>query len=499
VTDLPAHPARPHAAACAPPTPPAPLLADVWPDPGHQASPAVLGGAAGAGLLGALVVPGLQHHGLGILLVLLAVMAVAGMVAWSRRTGYLLTAGLLCLGLVSTVILRDAGWIVGLCVLAAFGLGSIALAGGRTTVGMLVSTAAVPLAGLRGLPWLGRGVASAGGATSASLAPAVRTGVMSLALLVVFGTLFASADAVFAEWVEALVPDLSLADLPVRVIVFAFVAGLALAGAYVAAVPPPVDRLAPGAGRPVRRFEWAVPVALVNALFALFLLAQATALFGGHDHLQRTTGLTYAEYVHQGFGQLTTATLLTLVVVAAAARKAPRTEPSDRRLLRVLLGLLCGFTLVVVASALYRIHLYEQAYGFTRMRLLASAFEAWLGLLVALAMVAGVRLRGSWLPRAAVTTGPAVLLSLAMLNPDAYVAERNLERFERTGRIDWFYLNQLSADAVPTLDRLPEPYRSCAMHSVGESDSWLDWNLGRARVTALPVDVGERCRDLPSG
>ena len=34
---------------------------------------------------------------------------------------------------------------------------------------------------------------------------------------------------------------------------------------------------------------------------------------GGHDYVRRVTGLTYADYVHQGFGQLTIATLLTLL------------------------------------------------------------------------------------------------------------------------------------------------------------------------------------------
>jgi two-component system sensor histidine kinase BaeS len=264
-----------------------------------------------------------------------------------------------------------------------------------------------------------------------------------------------------------------------------------------------VDRLAPGPARPVHRFEWAVPVALVDALFVVFLAAQLAALFGGHDYLRRTTGLTYAEYVHQGFGQLTTATLLTLLVIAVAARWAPHSEPSDRRLLRILLGLLCGFTLVVVGSALYRMHVYEQAYGFTRMRVLVTAFEAWLGLLVVLVMAAGVRLRGGWLPRAAVTTGPAVLLALALLDPDAYIAERNVERFEQTGRIDWRYLNELSADAVPALSRLPEPYRSCVIPGrEAEPTGWLEWNLGHARahrlLAARPADGGDRCRYLPA-
>ena len=63
---------------------------------------------------------------------------------------------------------------------------------------------------------------------------------------------------------------------------------------------------------------------------------QAAAIFGGREYFERTTGLTYAEYVHQGFGQLTFATLLTLLTVALAARKAPRRTERDREYVAVL-------------------------------------------------------------------------------------------------------------------------------------------------------------------
>ena len=163
-------------------------------------------------------------------------------------------------------------------------------------------------------------------------------------------------------------------------------------------------------------------------------------VFGGHDYLERTTGLTYAEYVHQGFGQLTVVTALTLLVVWAAARKAPRETPADRAWLRGALGLLCVLTLVVVASALYRMHVYQEAYGFTRLRLLVDVFEGWLGLVVLGVLVAGIGLRGAWLSRAAVLTGAAALLGLAAINPDAWIAEHNLERYETTGKVDESYL-----------------------------------------------------------
>ena len=146
-------------------------------------------------------------------------------------------------------------------------------------------------------------------------------------------------------------PEQSVPATP-RLVVGALVAGL------VAALVLPFR--APGIGTflvlvvvaAVRRpFEWLVPVGIVVALFAAFVVAQLAVMFGGHAYLQRTTGLTYAEYVHQGFGQLTVATLLTLAVVGVAARKASRATASDRLLLRAVLGLLCLLTLVVVASA----------------------------------------------------------------------------------------------------------------------------------------------------
>jgi hypothetical protein len=224
-------------------------------------------------------------------------------------------------------------------------------------------------------------------------------------------------------------------------------------------------------------------VLLVDGVFVVFLAAQATVIFGGHGYLESTTGLTYAEYVHQGFGQLTVATALTLLVVWAAARKAARSTAADRAWLRGSLGLLCVLTLVVVASALYRMHVYQEAYGFTRLRLLVDVFEGWLGLVVLGVLASGVTLRAAWLPRASLLSGAGLLLLLAAVNPDAWIAQHNLDRYDETGKVDWSYLQGLSADAVPVLATLPAEQAACALSGkeLG-SDDWLEWNLGRQRA-----------------
>jgi two-component system sensor histidine kinase BaeS len=345
-----------------------------------------------------------------------------------------------------------------------------------------------PGAGLRGLPWLGRTLGTLPGLGQG--AALVRTLVWSALGLVVFGALFASADALVAEWFGAVVPDLSAENVVLRGFVTVAVGGTVLAAAYLALNPPRLERQREGTRPVARRYEWLAPVLVVVAMFAVFLVAQATVVFGGHAYLRRTTGLTYAEYVHQGFAQLTVATVLTLLVIAVAARKAPRATSSDRLWLRGALGALCVETLVVVASALYRMDVYQEAYGFTRLRLLVDVFEAWLGLLVLAVMAAGVVLRAGWLPRFALVSGTVALLGLAAANPDAWIARHNLDRYEQTGRVDWAYLDGLSDDAVPVLSHLPAAERACALSGWNRSDDdWLEWNLGRARASSAMGEV----------
>jgi hypothetical protein len=151
--------------------------------------------------------------------------------------------------------------------------------------------------------------------------------------------------------------------------------------------------------------------------------------------------------------------------------------------LRVLVGTLCVLTLVVVASALHRMDLYQQAYGFTVLRVLVDAFELWLGLLVVLVLVAGVRLSGWWLPRAALVSGALLLLLGGLANPEAWVADRNIARYEATGKLDVRYLESLGPDAAPTiLAGLPPELLGCFSAAGASGTSVLEWNLGRARA-----------------
>jgi hypothetical protein len=244
-----------------------------------------------------------------------------------------------------------------------------------------------------------------------------------------------------------------------------------------------------------------VPLAALDLLFAGFVAVQLRVLFGGDRHVLAAGGPDYADYARQGFWQLLVVTGLTLAVLAVAVRTAGRADPLDRALVRFLLGALCALALVIVASALRRMWLYEETYGLTRLRLFVSTVELWLGAVFLLVAGAGVRLRARWLPRAVLGAGVVALLGLAAVNPDARIAERNVARFDETGVIDVDYLANLSADAVPELDRLPAKERNCALRwiagDLAADEPWYQYNAARdnAReiLAARPVDARFVC------
>ena len=122
---------------------------------------------------------------------------------------------------------------------------------------------------------------------------------VSVALLVVFGSLFASADAAFADLIDQAVPDIDGGTVARWIFVFAVSAFVLGGAAFLRAGPPDLTGLEQAGKRRVARLEWAVPLILLVLLFAMFVAVQLTVLFGGSKHVLDTDGLTYADVYHQ--------------------------------------------------------------------------------------------------------------------------------------------------------------------------------------------------------
>ncbi|MGW4059555.1 DUF4153 domain-containing protein [Amycolatopsis sp. NPDC004747] len=457
----------------------------------------VLPAAGLAGVAGALLLP-VDRPGVGWLLSGLAVAGgvfvadrrsregAPGVFTW-RSAGW----AALALALLAVGAVRASGWLFVLCVIAAAVAGSLAVVGERTVNSVLYDMLAVPIEAFRAVPWVGRG-AGRFTARRDGVARRIALAVLAAAGIVgVFVPLLASADAAFAAVVNAVVPDLSVATLVRWCSVFAVVSLVVAGACYFLAAPAPRASVV----RPHRTgygLEWTVPLAVLVLVFGVFVGVRLVVLFGGTEYVLRTSDLTSAEYARGGFWQLCAVTVLTLAVVAAALRWAPDSTKADRLRQRVLLGALSALSLVLVGSALSRMWTYQQAYGFTVLRLLVEVCELWFGALFVLVLAALVRLRPAWLPRAAIGTAAAALLVLAVLDPERLIADANLDRAATGKPLDDRYLARFSADVVPVVsDRLHEPLRTCVLRQVlrdDTPDAWPEWNLSRS--TAREVTFG---------
>lgn len=459
----------------------------VWrPDRTSVAPRLTVAAALGAGILAAVALdPAVAS--IAYLLIGAAVAVTAFATLAPRPTAAQLGAAGVALALLGVAAVRGADWLVLVCAAASWVVGSVALVGGRTWTGLALAPVSPWCTPARLVGWVRRGQARHGGASRVRLGRVLAVAVVSVSLLLLFGALFASADPEFSRLVESVLPRDGLGNPLARLMLGVLVACAALAAAYLRRRTPTLDALAPAPARPLARWEWAVPLALLDLLFAAFVAVQVRALFGGDGHVLGTAGLTYAEYARQGFWQLSAVTVLTLLVIAVAVRRIDTSAARDRALARVLLGPLCLLALVVVASAVHRMALYESTFGFTRLRLGVMAVELWLGAVFVGLLVAGLRMTGRWLPRAVLASAVLAVLALAAINPDWYIADRNVQRHAATGNLDVGYLRGLSVDAVPALDRLPEPARSCALQGidVGGAASGFAYNAARARAAQI--------------
>lgn len=446
-----------------------------WTPPANPAPPKVLVVGLVAGLAGAFLAP--ANNGIGWFLAGLfgvgAVLYYAGKPSVERALWLAGALAFLAMG-----FLRAAEWIFPLCVLASFLCGSIAMAGGKTVRGLVFGALGVGLGGLRSIPWVAKGLSRRG---PIGLRPLISAGV-ALALLLIFGSLLAGADQGFSHFLEGLVPDLEV-GVYVRMAFFGGVAAFGAFGAcYLVAAPAHIDEDAQRKPGVLRVKDYALPVGVLVVLFAGFVGTQLAVLFGGEKYVMETAGVTFAEYARSGFWQLLWVSILTLGVIAGVAHFAAKQTAREQLWLRVLLGSLAVLTLVIVASALSRMWFYQQAYGWTVLRLLVASCEVWLAVVYLMVIAGGISLRANWLPKAIVGTGSAFLLAVMVMNPERVVADYNVSRFETTQKIDTGYLATLSEDAVPALVRLPEHERTCALRWLKNREveqDWRDFNLAR--------------------
>ena len=199
--------------------------------------------------------------------------------------------------------------------------------------------------------------------------------------------------------------------------------------------------------------EALVILAVLDAVFVAFAFSQLLAATGAADATLRAAGVGYADYARSGFFQLLWVSGITLVVLVAVSRVTTLSNNGRRRAFLGFALAAIVLTLLVVFVAFRRLSLYEDADGFTMLRLYSHVFAAFVAVVFVLlaADLMGLWRARRWFLGATFAVGLAVILGLNLVNPEAVVVELNVAHGQSTHKIDASYLAGLSSDATPAL------------------------------------------------
>lgn len=330
----------------------------------------------------------------------------------------------------------------------------------------------------------------AGGGAARHWLAAGRGLLLALPALVVFTALFSAADASFEAAVRQ-VFRWSFEELLGHLILTGFLAwlvgGLLREALLTTPWAPPQARLGDVVSLGI--VEVAVVLGLIDLLFGAFVALQLPYLFGGAATVLGSDALTYAEYARRGFFELVVVVALAVPLLLLAHALLRRERPVGERAYRILAGLLVVLLVVIMASAVLRMRLYQEAYGQTELRVYATAFMGWLGLVLLWFALTALRGRADRFPLGTVVAAFLVIAALDALGPDAHIVVTNAGQASPAQPLDVRYVSQLSGDAVPALvDALPslppDQRRAVARQLLSrwtppQDQDWRAWSWGR--------------------
>lgn len=321
----------------------------------------------------------------------------------------------------------------------------------------------------------------------------VRGILISIPFLIIFILLFSSADLVFQKYMSDLVSINIEGETIVRIFLVLLVSCVFVgAYSYIFNVRKEVI------GDKERRFsiggiESYILLGSVNLLFLLFISVQITYLFGGQSNIS-SLGFTYAQYARKGFFELIGVAVISFFLLLGLDKYIKREKGNDLRIFKILSSLLVIEVVVIMISAFTRLLLYEDAYGFTTLRLYSHVFIIFLTIIFAL-LIYKVLKNGKE-SNFSLAVFLSVILFLAgmnILNPDVFIAQRNIERFNDGKKIDVYYLTTLSDDALPVTIKMLNVsdesikgefayYMYWRMQGRDSSNNWQSFNISRNRA-----------------
>ena len=280
--------------------------------------------------------------------------------------------------------------------------------------------------------------------------------IIALPLLLIFTLLLSSGDLVFRDLMSNLFSLQFIKDFILIVIWFAIFFWFLFGALYYSLVKKSNEHIIKSEKQILKQrffIETVTIFVLIGSLFLFYNILQITYLFGGERLLQNGE-YSYAEYAKKGFFELIIVVSIALSLIGILLNLAKSKTFIQNIILRSLgiAGLLSLLPMTI--SSFYRLFLYEQEFGFTRLRISSHAVVIFLSIIIIYSIIKLLlKFRNNiFLFSTFIFTIFSIFL-YSTINIDSFIVNQNFKRFEdgKTEELDIEYLASLSYDAIPSL------------------------------------------------
>lgn len=185
----------------------------------------------------------------------------------------------------------------------------------------------------------------------------------------------------------------------------------------------------------------------LNVIYVLFDFIQIKSLM---LHSISMSGITYAEYARQGFFQLMFVSIINLSLILFSKKFENKSNLKEFNTIKISSLIMIFLTIIIIISSYLRMNLYEQAYGYTVLRLLVyiSLITEFILMIPTIIYIFNNKYP---IVKSYIIILISVYVITNYMNIDYIIANKNISRYYNNYKIDLDYLMNYNSDNIPSL------------------------------------------------
>ena len=203
---------------------------------------------------------------------------------------------------------------------------------------------------------------------------------------------------------------------------------------------------------------------VLNVVYLVFCFTQIKVLFTEQN-------IKYSEFARKGFFQLMIVSLINIVMILKANNKNLKETEKQEKYKKTMCIVIVIFTLIIIISAFARMTLYQQNYGYTRLRILVD-YTLITEIILLIPTIIYILKNKIDLIKTYFVIIITMYCLVNFINIDKIIMKNNFNRYKETGYIDLNYIMEMNnSDLIEQLLELKDTEFKYSEKAYSQSDT----------------------------